>query len=156
MKCNLRTFNLRTFWTSGSWSHFNVTNWQMLSAASQDSLYSIPIGRAFSGFLSLLNEMPVMLVLIFTRRKFECGGLLRKTVCSYVLALPLIETFLLHCNMKRQQGKALPYCDQIRPQPYESHLWSKGLQYVRVVSTRLLNACPQLSVGQSTCIEKGS
>lgn len=93
--------------------------------------------------------------MLFTRCKCECGAWLRRIICSYVLALPLGQALPLHRNIGQlKRGKTLPYSDQIRPQPNESHLWSKGLQYIRVVSTRLLNASPQLSIGQSTCSGK--
>lgn len=49
----------------------------------------------------------------------------------------------------------LPYGYEFNPQSDESHLRSKSFQHVCVMSTRLLNACPQLSVGQGTCTDPG-
>lgn len=48
----------------------------------------------------------------------------------------------------------LPDCNELSPQSNKSHLRSKWLQYVCIMSSRLLYTCPQLSIGQSSCNNK--
>ena len=49
----------------------------------------------------------------------------------------------------------LPYRYEFNPQSYESHLRSKSFQHISVMSTRLLNARSQLSIGQGPYAEQG-
>lgn len=54
------------------------------------------------------------------------------------------------CRATRE-GTNLPNNEQFHPDSHKSRQRAKGLQDIRVVTTRFLNACSQLSIAEGTC-----